>query len=568
MTYELDGEDVIEVRCSPALECAQELESMKGNGNALVAKQEWSLALAQYERCIQVGDERKETLSTDFEAERRAERCVLAALSNAALCTLKLTKYDKCKEICGAALERHKTARQPDESARAKVLFRRGQACLGLEDARSAVDSIAEAVEIEERLFGARGKKDAAVKLDDKAERQKVASIQAMKRELVKARKAVKVADKAASAKFSGAKGFLQAGKRGFSDPKTDRKEEIDRRLNFALEACFDPEHKGGEKFFEDQLAACVNLRHGACAAKDKIGELNATLAEGFIGFIAGEVLGSMRGKFASQTTAAWESYWYQRQYLEHDGKAEGETPLGADDLEPPLGLTDVVARECAAHSMMRSDTVAKALPHMLKYLELAQATGPLQAYHNLPDSFLLQRGMPKMDDKARRAWRWKHRSHSNRALFDGNTAVASIYQHKNDKAKALHYADQALRVATEPEEFVQAHRNLALLLGGDWRSDEAMVDEDDADASKAEGRIVAKAHEIVKPTAEEAEAATKHEAKAVEYEEKIRAKKAADDAKTKTMDDSQVPAPADEVPEEDEEDGEDDQHGEAAAAA
>ena len=93
------------------------------------------------------------------------------------------------------------------------------------------------------------------------------------------------------------------------------------------------------------------------------------------------------------------------------------------------------------------------------RYIQAAEVSGPLPAYHNLPDSFLLQRGMSKMTDPEcgggaavrlvrgrgsavplawprefgetspdagaaprrgtlrRRVNRWKHRAHSPRAL-------------------------------------------------------------------------------------------------------------------------------------------------------
>merc|ERR1712167_463057 len=90
-----------------------------------------------------------------------------------------------------------------------------------------------------------------------------------------------------------------------------------------------------------------------------------------------------------------------------------------------------------------------KAQPFFERYIQLCEDIGPQPAYHNLPDSFLLQRGLPKMDDSARRISRWRHRAHSPRALFDAHTELCAI-KAETDRAGALIHAKKAFGCAAE----------------------------------------------------------------------------------------------------------------------
>ena len=109
--------------------------------------------------------------------------------------------------------------------------------------------------------------------------------------------------------------------------------------------------------------------------------------------------------------------------------------------------------------------TQAEARPFFEKFVECADAAGLLMAYHNLPDSFLLSRGMQKMDDKARRVSRWKHRAHSPRALFDARTALAAICAASHQKSAALDHNAAAFGHAADDEEKYTCHKNAAHLL-------------------------------------------------------------------------------------------------------
>ncbi|KAJ1449140.1 hypothetical protein M885DRAFT_622799 [Pelagophyceae sp. CCMP2097] len=518
MSYDLDSDNLLEVRASPASQVADELDRLKAAGNDFVAKQQWELAAAQYERAVEVADVSKETLSGDFEAERRAERTVLACLSNQALCALKGLRFEKCKDIVALALEfQSSKVRQPDSSTRAKLLFRRAQASLGLGHGRVAIDALTEAIDLEEKSLGV-SNKAAVFKADAAAEKQRMASILAMKRELLKARKMDKEESRAANAKFSGAKGFLTQGKKGFTDAKEERKQDIERRINAALDACYDGTEDPAA--LDKHIEGLVAVGLAATASRDEMNELHAMFAEGFIGFIAGETTSDAGAKeaYAAASSVAFEGYWHLRATL-------GAAGFSAEALQPPLQLSDVAAREATALGLMRTQALAEARPHLLEYIRLATESGPLQAYHNLPDSFLMQRGMPKMDAKQRRAWRWKHRSHSPRALFDGYTALAAVAQQSNEKQLALGYAQKSLDIATEDEERAIAHRNLAMLVGGKWRTP-GVVDDD----SEAQDEVAA--------TPDEKLEAARHVQLAADFEQAVEDTKEKEAANTKTMGD------------------------------
>ncbi|KAH8077210.1 hypothetical protein JL720_10175 [Aureococcus anophagefferens] len=84
ISYDISGEDVVEVRATPATEAAANLEAFKAAGSAKVAAKDWAGAIVEYEKCVTGYEACKETVSSDFEAERSAEKCALASLSNQA----------------------------------------------------------------------------------------------------------------------------------------------------------------------------------------------------------------------------------------------------------------------------------------------------------------------------------------------------------------------------------------------------------------------------------------------------------------------------------------------------
>ena len=461
ISFDISGDDVVEVRASPAMEAAKNLEAYKAAGAALAGKKDWKGALDEYEKAVVAYDACKETLSCDFEAERIGEKVMLASLSNQSLCSLKLENFEEAKRLASLCVKRLKEARVIDESAVAKCLFRKGQASLGLGDARGAVDFLAEAVRLEEKVLETSQAAN---------QKQKAAGVVAMKRELVKARKVAREEAKAASSKMKGMSGFLKAGAKGIADPKVERAELIVAKIDCALSYVFsDKDVKGKDAEpaasippnYDAMISALVDARHGACAAKDVWSELALTFAEGFVAFLASapEAEASAgRAKYYVRSSDAMASYWHLREELSQDTADQSR-------LEPPCAIGDVAALECAAHAYMQLGRYGDALPYFEKYVELADAAGPLMAYHNLPDSFLLSRGMPKMDDKARRVSRWKHRAHSPRALFDAKTALSAIYVELKKKAEALAVAEAAMAHAADDDEKLTVHKNLAYVL-------------------------------------------------------------------------------------------------------
>lgn len=462
MSFDLDQAGDMVLEATPvtpekpaALVIAEELETMKLAGTALVKDKKWAEALKQYKEVVAKYDGAKQKLFADLEAERMSERCMLACLSNMALCALNLKDYHEAKRVCGVALERHKDARVQDGSARAKLLYRRGQACLGLEDPRMAVESFAAAVEIEESVLGITNK-DATMRSDNSA---RVKTIQAMKRELAKARKAAKDSDKAAVAK--GHKGFLNVKSNRLVDPTVDRKEAVVKELDRLFETLWQQhdEKRDLKKTIAGVIDKTRAVRLEAEEQTDQVAHAQAAFAEGLAAFIAAETKSTDLDEkdIYEMATNALGAYWALK--------------TGRDDLdvEPPRKLGDIVAHEATAHAFLRCGRYQVAKPHFLRYVELWEQHGELPAYHNLPDSFLLQRGMEKMDDGARRAFRWKHRAQTHRAYFDAVTSLCAIAREDDDRDLALENARKCLAIAKDNEEKLSAHKNLAFLYNATW---------------------------------------------------------------------------------------------------
>lgn len=446
-----DGVTAMEVD-SGASGIAGELEALKASGNALVGRKEWAGALAEYGKAIELSETKHDELASDFDAERRGERCILAVSSNMALCALKMKEYGRAKSLCAQALERHERARRPDPSGKAKVLFRRGQAFMGLGDPRMSIDSFAAAIDIEEQLLGA-SSKDAAMKADDS---QRVATIQSMKRELVKARKAANAAEKESVSK--GHKGFLNVKR--ISDPKSDRREILLKDLDRVFEGVWTNDRAGFGKVVDGILSRSRDIYEQTEA--DTVNRARAAFVRAFAAFVAGEVRAADSKHSLDELYATsaedFERYWKIRESHPED-----------DDLLPPLGLSDAVAREASGHVFMRMDKFEEAKECFEKYLAAQKATGEIPAYHNLPDSFLLQRGMNKMTEADRRAHRWKNRCYSHRSVFDAQTSLTAISKELGQRDEALKKARECLELAQDNEERKSAHRNLEYLLSFAW---------------------------------------------------------------------------------------------------
>mmetsp|Transcript_24294 Transcript_24294/g.72899 ORF Transcript_24294/g.72899 Transcript_24294/m.72899 type:complete len:544 (-) Transcript_24294:46-1677(-) len=460
-SYDISGDDVVEVRASPALEAAANVNKLKDEGAALVKAGDWAGAFDQYAKTVAACEAAQSVVSADFEAERAAEKCHLACLANQALCALKLEKYVEAKDAAQAAIEKHSKARVVDDSGFAKCLFRRGQAHLGLGDARAAVDAIAQAVNIEQAQLQ-----------KQEATKQQKATLVGMKRKLMEARKAANEESRKSAAELKASmSGFLKNGsKKGLSDPKEERKALVAAKIDAALNFVFSPEPKGEDKDkgatriapnYDAMIMQLVAARHEACAAKDQANELALTFAEGFVAFIASAPesgSGSGREKFYVRCADALQSYWQLRDELERTTQDE-------DMYAPPCKIGDVAGLECCAHALMQLNKRDAARAYFERFVAAADAAGPQAAYHNLPDSFLLQRGMSKMSDPERRVSRWKHRAHSPRALFDARTALCAICADAGDRAAAVVHADKAVAHAADDDERLTAHKNLAYVL-------------------------------------------------------------------------------------------------------
>jgi tetratricopeptide (TPR) repeat protein len=449
-SYDISGDAPIKIEKSPALDCIAQIEKLKAEGAALAKANKWDAAMAKYGEVVDACVASTGTVSCDFESERAAEKCQLLCLCNRSLCAYKLEDYDDAKAIAQRAIDEHKKSRFVDDSGLAKCLYRRGQAQLGLGDSRGAVDSVAQACELEEAQI----KKGQGNEL----------SLRAMKRELLRARKVARAdGKKSASALKSSMAGFLKAGSKTLTDPKLDRAKLVKDKIDAALKYVFEPDQDKKNLVppdYDQMISELVQARHEACSAKDALNELALTFAEGFVAFVASAPeTDSTTGveKHYARCADAMQSYWHLREELERDTK-------DLELLEPPLKIGDVAALECCAHAHMQLQLSHKARPFFERYIRLCEDMGPQAAYHNLPDSFLLQRGLPKMDDSARRISRWRHRAHSPRALFDAHTALCAI-KAETDRSEALDHAKKAFGCASDDDEKLTAHRNLSYVL-------------------------------------------------------------------------------------------------------
>ena len=370
---------------------------------------------------------------------------------------------------------------------------------MGLNDGRSAVDAIAESVLIEERLLGARNK-EASLKTTTEAERHmRIATIQAMKKELERAKKMAKFSErKTQKENFGGAKGFLSANsKKTITDNKTDRKEFLDMIMDRILSLIFDADEKRDEKSGFNAFTGLlekVEAKKGYANAKDSESRIRCAMVSGYLNFLLGEYEDkdskTSRTAFYEKSARQWfKAFDERRNYIlkNYPFEKTEENDL-ADVLEKDLDedasffapLGKICALESAGHAFVRAGQATLARPYLIAYCEAAENIGELPAYHNLPDSYLLQRGMQKMDAKSRRAFKWKHRAHLKRAIFDAYSSVAAASRDMDDRDNALQSGLMALSVAKDLDAKTVGHNNLAFLYGAPWKDYEAQPSDKD----------------------------------------------------------------------------------------
>ena len=353
-SYDISGDAPIEIEPSPALDCIAQIEKLKAEGAALAKANKWDEAMSKYGEVVEACVASMGTVSSDFESERAAEKCQLLCLCNRSLCAYKLQDYAEAKALAQRAIDEHQKSRFVDDSGLAKCLYRRGQAQLGLGDSRGAVDSVSEACQLEE----------AQIKKGQGNE----ASLRAMKRELLRARKVAREdAKKSSSALKSTMSGFLKAGSKTLTDPKVERANLVKEKIDTALKYIFESSDDKKDLIVPDydrMIADLVTARHEACSAKDSVNELALTFAEGFVSFIASAPEANSKSgveKHYARTADAMQSYWHLREELERDTK---ELEL----LEPPLKIGDIAALECTAHAHMQLQLSHKAMPFFERY--------------------------------------------------------------------------------------------------------------------------------------------------------------------------------------------------------
>ena len=495
MATEFDLDDLPPTDVTEAMAHVLELEKEKEKGSELLKQGDFEGAMTMYDGCLKTANEKQKTFTSDYDAERKAEKIVLACYSNRALCALKMKNWAKAKECCSQGLEANGKVIQPDLPGKAKLLYRRGQACVGLNDARAAVDAMTEAIEIEERLLGA-SNRDATLKtVDEKAQKTRIATIQAMKREMVKAKKLAKAEEQRTQKEnFGKAKGFLSAtSKTTLTDSKTHRKEFLDSTMDRILSLIFaNKEDKKDDDAIMNIFMKLLDQvqQRNFWKAKDLESRVRGAAVAGYLNFLLAEYepKGS-QSTYYQEAAKSWFIAFDERKKgcsgQPSDEESKEEPALFEDEdaalafLEKELDddatffapLGKVSALESAGHAFVRAGQPELARPYLIAYCEVANKTGELPAYHNLPDSYLLQRGMQKMDDKGRRAFRWKHRAHLKRAIFDAYSSVAAASKELGDRDTAIQAGLDAVTVAVEPDAKAVGHNNLAFLHGFKWKT-------------------------------------------------------------------------------------------------
>ena len=357
-------------------------EAWKAVGNALFKDGEHAHAIAVYGRaaarlCARAFAGR----ASDMDLDPDGGGFAIACASNAALCALKLGDARAALAHCDRALEALDRTPTPRDAARAKVLYRRALACLETGQARQALDHLGE-----------------SAKLDASAANQA-----AVRRELARAKKALKAEERVADRALFGGKNLLDGRSGLLADAKADAARDVVGLIEAGVALALD-----GDEGLAEARATLDRAAERARALKGAAGARLRARAELSLGLAC---------RFGDELDAA-EAH-LDRYFAAAAGFAAAEP----DWTDPPPGRAAALdARGAVLFEIARRDEDApkmtRAKDDLLAFLAEVERAGELEAHHNMPDSWLASRGLA-MGDFERKVHRYKYRLHARRGRFE-----------------------------------------------------------------------------------------------------------------------------------------------------
>jgi tetratricopeptide (TPR) repeat protein len=381
----------------------------KDAGNTLFKEKKFEWAIKTYTQAVQAiqkyGFEGENDVVHDPEAATICCQC----MSNAALCSLKLEKWEEALSCCDTALKYF-----PKPVDKAKVLFRKGQAYIGLRNLTKAVTTF-----------------ELALAEDPQS---------SIKKELVRARKAVEIQEAKTLKKAFKGKSFKSL----FGDDKAEATKKAAGKVE---ESAMDLALSGKA---EESLTEAKKVLESARKVKDRVSEASMLFCSGFASYIL-------------------QNFPNAADFLREYFALKAKMSKGGDTLqEPLLGL--VVAHHCLALSLYRVSEPEEAKQHFAIYLEMANEAGEKQAVHNLPDGWMGK----KFSEQDRQISRYQFHAHSKNAKYDAYTILAVISQGPEEAEEAMGYCSSALSMATSMDEKIQARNNLASMCAKMGKTEES----------------------------------------------------------------------------------------------
>jgi tetratricopeptide (TPR) repeat protein len=342
----------------------------KDAGNTLFKEKQFDWAIKTYTEAVQAIQKYGFDGENDVIHDPEAATICCQCLSNAALCSLKLEKWDGALSCCEASLKYF-----PKPADKAKVLNRRGQAYVGLRDFNKAVSAFEQALAEDPQS--------------------------SIKKELARARKALELQEKKSLKKAFKGKSFGAL----FGD---DNKEATKKAAVKVEESAMDLALSGKA---EESLEEAKKVLAAARKNKDRQSEASMLFCSGFASYILQNF---------PQAADFLRDYFALEAELRKDGGDALQAPL--------LGL--VVAHHCLALSLYRISEPDDAKLHFKVYLEKAEAAGELQAIHNLPDGWQGR----KISEQERQISRYRYHAHSKNAKYDAYTILAVVTQGNDEE--------------------------------------------------------------------------------------------------------------------------------------
>ena len=377
------------------------IKAYKDVGNGLFKAGKFKWAIKTYVAAVDAMElhcyKSRERMMWDYFARGPCGQCY----SNAALCALKLGDATQAVKLCEKAMEC-----RPEDSDLVKVLLRHGQALLALGEP----EQLERAKELLEQAVG------------------KEPNNRAVREELVKVKRAVKDAAKAADSRLFQSVDLRTKG-------LTSKKETVLEQLQGSLDEGFDLllKHKDAEA-----LAKLQPLLEGK-AAEAKHRRPATMLAAYGVG------VARYHARQQDEAIAAFGLYY------EIKAELDGE---GGDYTPPLMGLP--LARFYYSHCLFEKQRLADSRTQLLAYFDEVAAAGP-QKILNMPSGMMGR----VITDAERGASRFKARASSKEAIADAHAMMAMIESRLQGGLAAIPHFEEILTIGATPQ-VAEAHENLA----------------------------------------------------------------------------------------------------------